>query len=104
MTAQALLRQLTGLGVRLSVVSGRLRLDAPAGVVTPELRATLAQRKGEILAALATPEQAAELRRLVPEQCRRYNEPDAERCLRDALADPENALAAYRLLASQTIH
>lgn len=47
---------------------------------------------------------AAELRRLVHEQCARFGERDVGRFLRDALADPEGALTAYRLLASQTIH
>ena len=52
----------------------------------------------------ATPSQEAELRRLVPEQCRRYGERDVSRCLHDALADPVAALTTYRDFARRTVH
>jgi hypothetical protein len=52
MTASDLHRRLWDLGVRLSAVEGRLRVDAPVGVVTPEIRAALAEHKPAILAIL----------------------------------------------------
>lgn len=49
----------------------------------------------------ATPEQAAELRVLVPEVCRLVGEADAARALAIALADPADALTCYRALAAK---
>jgi hypothetical protein len=46
------LSTLRTLGVRLSGEGGRLRCNAPAGVVTSELREELASRKSEILTFL----------------------------------------------------
>src|SRR5688572_11418992 len=53
MTAQELLERLTSRGVRLAATEGRLRFDAPAGVMSPELRRELAQHKPELLVLLA---------------------------------------------------
>ncbi len=52
-TAENLIRDLAGRGVRLTAHGDRLRVEAPAGTLTPELREMLAGAKPAILAALA---------------------------------------------------
>ena len=52
MSTAALLTELQARGVRLSVVEGRLRVEAPKGILTPQDRQTLAERKSELVAAL----------------------------------------------------
>ena len=47
-----LLNDLRTLGGAVSVADGKLRIEAPAGVLTPELRAELAAHKEAILAHL----------------------------------------------------
>ena len=49
MTTTALLSDLRRKGVRLTPASGRLRIEAPKGIITPAVRAMLADRKGELL-------------------------------------------------------
>lgn len=51
-TAENLIRSLSARGVQLSRKADRLLVEAPAGTVTTELRQLLADRKGELLAAL----------------------------------------------------
>jgi hypothetical protein len=53
MTALALLETLRASDVRLSPKGDRLAFDAPAGVMTAELRALVANHKAEVLAVLA---------------------------------------------------
>ena len=53
MTAHELLTTLHDLEVRLVANGDRLQVDAPVGVVTPELRAAIAARKTELVALLA---------------------------------------------------
>ena len=48
----ALLAEVTRLGIRLMVNGGKLRVEAPAGTLTPELRTALAASKPAILARL----------------------------------------------------
>lgn len=50
----ALLADLTTRGVRLSLNDGRLRIEAPKGVLTPELRSALTEHKLELIAFLQT--------------------------------------------------
>ena len=57
MTTSELVNELKRHGATLTVRSDRLCIDAPAGVVTPELRATLVDRKHEILELLRRHEQ-----------------------------------------------
>lgn len=52
-----LLSQLRGLGVQLSVDGERLRLNAPKGVLTPDLQADLSARKMELIAFLKQTQQ-----------------------------------------------
>jgi thioesterase domain-containing protein len=52
MTIPQLLGRLRGLGVEVSADGDRLRINAPKGVLTPELRDELGRRKAEILAFL----------------------------------------------------
>lgn len=52
MSAAALIQRLADAGVRLSPNGDRLRVQAPPGAVTPELRALIANRKGDLLAEL----------------------------------------------------
>ncbi|MFH0809361.1 MAG: hypothetical protein V2A77_02650 [Pseudomonadota bacterium] len=52
MSTAALVTDLQARGVRLSAVNGRLRVEAPKGLLTPEVKQALAERKGEVLAYL----------------------------------------------------
>lgn len=53
MTTVEFLSHLRGLDVRLWVAGDRLRCSAPDGVLTPALRAELAERQAEIIAFLS---------------------------------------------------
>lgn len=53
MSPGELIEKLEGLGVRLEPVGDRLRLDAPEGVISDEVRAELRQRKPEVLRYLS---------------------------------------------------
>ena len=63
-TAETLIRDLSARGVRLSRNGENLRIVAPRGTLTPELRQTLAEAKPAILAALTTGELRAKLESL----------------------------------------
>lgn len=52
MTAQAILDRLRVLGARVSLVGDKLRVDAPAGVLTPDLKAALAAHKADLVRLL----------------------------------------------------
>ena len=52
MKAASLLAQLRDKGISVSAEAGRLIIDAPAAVVTPQLRANLVKHKAELIAAL----------------------------------------------------
>lgn len=52
MTAEAILERLRSLGARLSVAGDKLRVEAPTGVLTPELRRELIEHKAELLRLL----------------------------------------------------
>ena len=54
MTAQTLIESLTAVDVRLWVEGEALKFDAPVGTITPELKATLAAHKAELLATLTS--------------------------------------------------
>lgn len=49
---QALITETQKAGIALSVAGERLRVQAPAGALTPELKAALTARKPELLAVL----------------------------------------------------
>jgi hypothetical protein len=80
MSAFELLDTLTASGVHVWAEGGKLKLDAPRGAVTPELKERLAAHKPELLAALSaddcpaspftTPEGRAALRRGVRDRGR----------------------------------
>lgn len=55
MTLDALLDQLTAAGVALSVDGDRLLFDAPAGAMTPDLRAGIAGHRAELIRRLTAP-------------------------------------------------
>ncbi len=55
MTAVALLAELSSLGIRLAAEDGRLRVNAPKGALTDELKARIAARKSELLELLSRP-------------------------------------------------
>lgn len=63
-TAEALLHELSARGVRLSRMGPNLRIVAPRGTLTPELRQTLQEAKPAILAALTAGELSAKLESL----------------------------------------
>lgn len=55
MTAPELLAALTALGARVQAVEDRLRIEAPPGALTPELRILLAEQKPALLTLLREP-------------------------------------------------
>jgi hypothetical protein len=59
--AETLLHELRALGVQLVADGEVLQVDAPRGVLTPDLRATLAAHKVELLAHLREPVADAQL-------------------------------------------
>jgi len=52
MSAHGLLTELRARGVALSTADGRLHVEAPRGIVTPQLRAALTMHKAELLRLL----------------------------------------------------
>ncbi len=50
-----LLTELHESGVILSVDGDELQVDAPAGVLTPKMRAAISEHKAELMGALRTP-------------------------------------------------
>ena len=52
MTAADLLATLKTLGATVQAVDGRLRIEAPPGAITPELRAALSEQKPALLELL----------------------------------------------------
>ncbi|WP_051367625.1 non-ribosomal peptide synthetase [Hamadaea tsunoensis] len=67
-----LLAELAGRGIRLSLAGpGQLRVAAPPGTLTPDLRALIADRKPEIIELLAAPPGPADLPRAVPDPAAR---------------------------------
>ena len=55
MKTSEFLAQLTSLGIRLSLEGGDLRIKAPKGALTPEVREELAARKPELVELLGAP-------------------------------------------------
>lgn len=55
----ALLADLSAAGVILTAAGDKLRIEAPAGAITPELRARLAEHKAALLARLIDDAQPA---------------------------------------------
>ena len=55
MTASELLATLTALGATVRAVEDRLRIEAPSGALTPELRSALAEQKPALLALVRDP-------------------------------------------------
>src|SRR5579884_4047976 len=55
MNALALLHQVSALDISLSVIEGKLWVDAPKGAITQELRAQLLQHKAALIALLTGP-------------------------------------------------
>src|SRR5262245_8239780 len=53
MTTHTLLEELRGLGVKLSTDGTALRIDAPKGVITPDLREQIAAQKQDLIALVA---------------------------------------------------
>ena len=53
MNALALMRDLQSAGAVLEARGDRLHVDAPAGLITPEIRDSIARHKPELLAMLA---------------------------------------------------
>lgn len=55
MTAPDLLAALSAIGATVQAVEDRLRIEAPRGALTPELRAALAEQKPALLSLLREP-------------------------------------------------
>ena len=64
MTPDALLDKLERLNVKVTINGDKLRLEAPAGVLTPELKEAVSQQKPALIALL----EAQEARRLLETQ------------------------------------
>lgn len=105
MSAAALLHDLARRGIRAEAKAGRLVIDAPTGVLTPELREALKGSKVELLALLSGPSSAA------PDRLQSVlaaaglplsllNRDDAQRGVIDAMADGELVGYAYALHSS----
>lgn len=62
MTAEDVLDLLLGAGIAVMVEGGRLRLEAPRGVLTPEIRAVVGEHRAALLEMLGPPSSGAELR------------------------------------------
>lgn len=60
MTAAILLKSLRATGISISSERGRLIVEAPAGVLSAQLRAELVRRKPEVIAALEVEQQSPE--------------------------------------------
>jgi len=52
MTAEAILDRLRSLGARVSLAGDKLHVEAPAGVLTPDLRQELIEHKAELVRLL----------------------------------------------------
>ena len=52
MTAKAVLRHLRSFGARVSVVGDKIHVEAPVGILTPDLKAALAENKPALLKLL----------------------------------------------------
>lgn len=52
MTAEAILERLRSLGASVSLAGDKLRVEAPAGVLTPDLKAALIEHKAELVRLL----------------------------------------------------
>lgn len=52
MTAEAILEHLRSLGARVFLVGDKLRVEAPAGVLTDDLKAALAAHKADLVRLL----------------------------------------------------
>jgi thioesterase domain-containing protein len=90
----ALLAELRGRGVQVWPDGGQLRCNAPAGVLTPELRDTLRQNKSDILEFLCSAEALARQERaIVPLQ------PHGERVPVFGVAGHNGDVFCYRALA-----
>lgn len=80
MNASSILDIAKSSGIGLFVVDGKLRVEAPVGRLTPELRGEIASRKAEIIEALAADTALskfkAEFRRLSKRLSRVMNERD----------------------------
>jgi hypothetical protein len=60
MSAEALMKVCEDLGIRLARAGDRLKVDAPRGVVTPELRADLTNHKSALIAILRAREEGSQ--------------------------------------------
>jgi amino acid adenylation domain-containing protein len=73
---QSLLATLSALKINIEVSEGRLRVHAPAGVLTPELQQEISRHKDALIAKLTISRSAApqeeELPRIVPDAASRY--------------------------------
>ena len=70
MSAAQLLAELRARDCDVTALDERLRVDAPAGVLTPDLRAVIAQHKPELLALLVAEAARASVEAITAE-CRR---------------------------------
>jgi hypothetical protein len=74
MTAVELVQAVEATGARMEVIGDRLRIEAPAGVITPELQDAIRERKPEMLQILDAGAKTA--RQQVFELIKRYQCPD----------------------------
>ena len=90
MSAAELLTELQTQGVQITADGDRLRIRAPRGTMTPELRERLAKSKPDILAALSMPDRP-ELDRICRKAVADYPDVEPARLRRfiEVAEDPE---------------
>jgi pyochelin synthetase len=82
MTAAALLAELRNRGAALAVVGDKLRVEAPVGTITPEIREALARHKATLLAMLSSDSELCEHVAYDPELAEWYRENPHLTCAR----------------------
>lgn len=93
MNLDELLRRLGSIGARLERSGERIAVEAPDGVLTPEIRAAISEHRDELLAGL----DGAQVMDLATERLQRRAWTSAVRELGEAAGWPEVAIEPHRL-------
>lgn len=93
MSARELWEDLSQLDITLTVADGRLKVSAPAGAITPEIRQQLANRRDELVSLLDSAD-LEQFDRLIRRYCEILGHPATKR---------EDLLAARRRMRPASI-
>ncbi len=105
-TAAELVASVRADGADLLVVGGRIRMEGPRGVLTPERRTAIAAHRNEVLAILITEADAAALDRLRATLDGHDPQRTLERgyaLVEDDTGDPVTSAASARTLKGMTL-